>query len=184
MKRLARLPVWVVMALCLVTGCASQRESFLRDRAGEHVYKQPLSEIWPRVKAVLDDQGYYFEEAPEGFLLETDWKQTDRTNNLGSAYAKLLVQGTEVKEGGTNLRVLRKELSARQVVVDQMGRPVGPITSAQSAMVDSSHTGYSIQTEVWKHAERDLQMEWELLRAIEPETAASLQKDAEAKFPK
>ncbi|WP_224248061.1 hypothetical protein [Hyalangium gracile] len=187
MTRRARLPVWGVLVLCGLMGCAGrQRENYLRDRAAEHVYSKPLAEIWPRVKAVLDDQGYYWDEdTSQGYLLETDWKAMDGgASQLGRSYRRFLIQGTEEKGGGARLRVLHHELSARQVVVDSEGRRVGPITSPQGAMVDSSHRGYRIQTEVWRHADRDLQMEWELFRAIEPEAAAALEKEAAAKFPK
>ncbi len=184
MARLVRLPMWVAMVLCLVTGCAANhRENYLKDRAAEHVYRQPLAEIWPRVKAVLDDKGYYFEEAPEGFLLMTDWKQAEGSGSLGSSYTRFIVQGKELKEGGASLRVLRNDVSSRLVAVNAQGR-AGPITSSQSAMVDASHRGLSIQQELLKHADRDLGMEWELLQVIDPEAAAALAKDAQTKFPK
>jgi hypothetical protein len=186
MMRHVHLPVWVGLGLCLLAGCAgSQRERYLGEKATEHVYKQPLAEMWPRVKAVIDDQGYYFEEAPQGFLLQTDWKQTAGSGELGRTYVRLLVEGTEVKGEGSRVRVLRLQTSAREVLVNPEGRPVGPITSAQSSMVDSGHGNYyTIQTELWKRSERDPQLEWELLRALEPETAAAVEKDAATKFPK
>ena len=183
--RLVRLPVWVAVVLCVMTGCAGhQRENYLKSQAAEHVYKQPLSEIWPRVKAVIDDQGYYFEEAPspEGFVLQTDWKETDRGTGLAASYTRLLVEGKEEKGKGATLHVLRVDVSSRQTLVNPAAR-MGPITSASAAMVDATHQGLMIQNEVWKHADRDPGTEWELLKVIDPEAAAALEKDAAAKFP-
>ncbi|MFL5345973.1 MAG: hypothetical protein ACJ8AT_14375 [Hyalangium sp.] len=184
MMRWVRLPVWVAAVLCLMTGCAShQKENYLKDRAVEHVYKQPLSEIWPRVKAVIDDQGYYFEEekSPEGYVLQTDWKETDKGSGLASSYTRMLVEGKEEKGKGSTLQVLRVDVSSRQVLVNPAS---SSFTGAQSAMIDSAHRQLMIQNEVWKHADRDSGMEWELLKAIDPEAAAALEKDAAAKFPK
>lgn len=184
--RLVRLPVWVAAVLCLMTGCAShQRENFLKDRAAEHVYKQPVSEIWPRVKAVIDDQGYYFEEekSPDGMVLQTDWKETDKGTGLASSYTRLLVEGKEAKDKGTTLHVLRVDVSSRPTLVNPASR-MGPIMSPSSAMVDAAaHPGLLVQNEVWKHADRDPGTEWELLKVIDPEAAAALEKDAAAKFP-
>jgi hypothetical protein len=185
MARLARLPVWVAMVLCLMTGCAAHhRENYLKDRAAEHVYKQPLSEIWPRVKAVLDDKGYYFEEVPGGFALVTDWKQTEGSGSLGSVYTRYLIEGTEVKGGGVSLHVVRNDASSRYVAVSPGGRRTGPLTGSEAARVDASHRDVMIERELLKHSDRDLGMEWELLKAIEPEAAAALEKDAQAKFPR
>jgi hypothetical protein len=180
--RLVRLSVWVAVVLCVMTGCAPHlRENYLKDKAKEHVYKQPLSEIWPRVKAVIDDQGYYFEEAPEGFMLQTDWKETDKGSGMASSYSRVLVEGKEEKGKGTTVHVLRSDVSSRQVLVNPATRS---ITGASSAMIDASHRGgLMIQNEVWKHADRDLDLEWELLKVIDPEAAAALEKDAAAKFP-
>ncbi len=182
MTRLVNVPAWLAAVLCLMMGCASHlKENYLKDRAAEHVYKQPLSEIWPRVKAVIDDQGYYFEEAPEGFMLQTDWKETDQSSGLAASYTRLLVEGKEEKGKGSTVHVLRVDVSSRQALVNPATRP---ITGASSAMIDASHRGgLMIQNEVWKHADRDLDMEWELLKMIDPEAAAALEKDAQAKFP-
>jgi hypothetical protein len=135
------------------------------------------------VKAVIDSEGYYFEEAKDGYLLETDWKETDEGGGLGHSYTRLLVEGKETKDGGATIHVLRSDVSARPVVV-QGGSGLGPITSSGSAMVDATHRNVSIGTEMYKHADRDLAMEWELLRAIEPEAAAALEKDAQGKYPR
>jgi hypothetical protein len=185
MTRLARLPVWVAMVLCLVTGCAAHhRENYLKDRAAEHVYRQPLSEIWPRVKAVLDDKGYYYEELPGSFFLQTDWKQAEGSGSLGDSYTRYLIEGTELKGGGVSLHVVRNDASSRYVAVSPSGRRSGPLTGTEAAMVDASHRDVTIQRELMRHSDRDLQMEWELLQVIDPEAAAALEKDAQAKFPK
>jgi hypothetical protein len=179
-------PVWAVVVLSLLTGCAAQkRENYLRDRAAEHVYTQPLNAMWPSVEAVLEEKGYYWREVPDRFVLETEWKENGG-GTLGHSYTRFLIEGMRTKSGGSILRVLRNDASSQPAAVNYAGR-TGPITSARAAndaMIDASNSNTTGMTELQKRAYRDLGLELEVLQAIDPEAAAALEKDAQAKYPK
>ncbi len=183
-----REPVWVagILALLLV-GCsaAQRRENYLRDRAAEYVYPYPLYDIWPRVKGVLESRGYSWREAPGRFVLETEWKENGG-GALSYSYTKLLVEGLRLKRGGTLLRVMRSEASSQPAAVNYAG-PSGPITStkaANDAMVDALQTNTTGMTQTQRRAFRDLELEWELLQTIDPESAKALEAEAAARYPK
>ena len=64
----------LVAALALSTGCAaSRRETYLQEKAGTHVYRQPIAEVWPKAKEVLTEEGFSLMEAKGGFEMQTDW---------------------------------------------------------------------------------------------------------------
>lgn len=176
----------VVLAMALLTGCAAQqRENYVRDRAAEHVYAQPLEEMWPQVKAVLDDKGYSWREIPQRFILETEWKENGG-GTLGNSYTRFLIEGMRVRGGGAVLRVMRNDASSQPTAVHYAGT-VGPVNStraANEAMVNASNSNTTGMTPLQKRAFRDLELELELLQVIDPDAAASLEAQALAKYPK
>jgi hypothetical protein len=176
----------VVLAAVLWGGCAAQkRENFLRDRAAEHVYMMPLEEMWPRVKAVLEHQGYSWREMPNRFVLETEWKENGN-GTLGHSYSRFLIEGMRVRSGGAILRVMRNDASSQPTAVHYAGT-TGPINStraANDAMVNATNSNTTGMTPVQKRAYRDLELELEFLQVIDPEAAAALEAEAQAKYPK
>jgi hypothetical protein len=170
----------------LLAGCAAQqRENYLRDRAAEHVYEQPLEDMWLRVKAVLENQGYSWREIPNRFILETEWKENGG-GTLGHSYTRFLIEGMRVRSGGAILRVMRNDASSQPTAVNYAGT-TGPITStraANDAMVNASNSNTTGMTSVQKRAYRDLELELELLRVIDPDAAATLEAGAQTKYPK
>jgi hypothetical protein len=186
MMHLVRGSMWGGVVLLLLVGCTAQRRgNYLRDRAGEHVYKQPLSEIWPRVQAVLEERGYSWREKPRSFILETEWKENGG-GTLGHSYTRFLVEGLRLKSGGSVLRVLRNDASSQPTAVHYAGR-TGPITSAKAAnnaLIDAANSNTTGMTAPQRAAYRDLELEWDLLQAIDPEAAAALEADAQARYPK
>lgn len=175
-----------VLAAVLLVGCAAQKqENYLRDRAAEHVYSQPLEEMWPRVKAVLQRQGYSWREMPNRFVLETEWKENGG-GTLGHSYSRFLIEGMRLKNGGAVLRVMRNDASSQPTAVSYAGT-TGPINSARAAndaMVNASNSNTSGMTPVQKRAYRDLELELAFLRMIDPDAAAALETEAQTKYPK
>jgi hypothetical protein len=187
MSRLTRGSVWVFVALALVAGCTAQRrETWLRDRAAEYVYPQPLEEIWPRVQAVMEAKGYYWRQMPGSFILETEWKEAGEGGALGRSSSKFLIEGLRVKSGGAVIRVLRSDVTSQAAAVHYAGRTGNPNTvrGMNDAMVDASNSNTTGTTNVQRRAYRDLELEWEFLKTIDPGAAAALEADSLAKYPR
>ncbi len=175
-----------VLAAVLWAGCAAQkRENYLRDRAAEHVYAQPLEEMWPRVKAVLEHQGYSWREMPNRFVLETEWKENGN-GTLGHSYSRFLIEGMRLRSGGAILRVMRNDASSQPTAVHYAGTmgPTNSTRAANNAMVNAANSNTTGMTPVQKRAYRDLELELEFLRVIDPEAASALEAEAQAKYPK
>jgi hypothetical protein len=175
-----------VLAAVLLVGCAAQkRENYLRDRAAEHVYSQPLEEMWLRVKGVLQSQGYSWREMPNRFVLETEWKENGG-GTLGHSYSRFLIEGMRLRNGGAILRVMRNDASSQPTAVSYAGT-TGPINSARAAnnaMVNAANSNTSGMTQMQKRAYRDLELELEFLRVIAPDAATALETEAQTKYPK
>ena len=56
--------------------------------------------------------------------------------------------------------------------------------AANEAMVNASNSNTTGMTSLQKQAFRDLELELELLQVIDPDAAAALEAQAQAKFPK
>ncbi|WP_224248060.1 hypothetical protein [Hyalangium gracile] len=186
MMRLARGMWWVAALVSWLTGCAAtQRDNYVRDRAAEHVYTQSLGQMWPRVEAILESKGYFWREVPNRFILETEWKENGG-GTLGNSYTRFLIQGMRTRNGGSLLRVMRNDASSQATAVNYAGR-TGPVSSARaaaSALNDVANSNTTGMTPVQKRAFRDLELEWEFLQAIDPEAAAALEREAQARYPK
>jgi hypothetical protein len=146
---------------------------------------QPLEEMWPRVKAVLEDKGYSWREIPHRFILETEWKENGG-GTLGHSYTRFLIEGMRVRSGGAILRVMRNDASSQPTAVSYAGT-MGPTNSTKAindAMVNASNSNTTGMTSVQKRAFRDLELELELLQVIDPEAAATLETAAQEKYPK
>jgi hypothetical protein len=175
-----------VLAAVLLAGCAAQkRENFLRDRAAEHVYWLTLEEMWPRVKAVLRSEGYSWREMPNRFVLETEWKENGG-GTLGHSYSRFLIEAVRLRSGGAILRVMRNDASSQPTAVHYAGTtgPVNGPRAANNAMINAANSNTTGMTAMQKQAYRDLELELELLRVIDPAAAAALEAEAQEKYPK
>ena len=91
-----------------------------------------------------------------------------------------------LKNGGAILRVMRNDASSQPTAVSYAGT-TGPITSARAAnnaMVNAANSNTTGMTAVQKRAYRDLELELEFLRVIDPDAAAALETEAQTKYPK
>lgn len=168
-------------SLLALSGCAgSLRENYQRDKAAGHVYRKPLAELWPGVKAVLKEKGYSWRENPGRFVLETEWRDVGG-GTLGPATAyRFLVEGVTLTTGGTVLRVTRAERTSRDIGVGYVDGVVKTRRDLASA-IESSDASGKLPTE--RSTARDLELELELLRRIDPEGAAKLEADAKSAHP-
>jgi hypothetical protein len=91
-----------------------------------------------------------------------------------------------LRRGGAILRVMRNDASSQPTAVNY-ANTIGPINStraANDAMVNASNSNTTGMTPVQKRAYRDLELELEFLQVIDPEAAAALEAEAQAKYPR
>jgi hypothetical protein len=170
-----------VATLLALSGCAgTRRENFQRDQAAAHVYRKPLVELWPQVKAVLQEKGYSWRESSGRFVLETEWRDAgDGTLGTATSY-RYLVEGYTRPSGGTILRVMRAERTSQDIGSNYRSGVVRT-RSDMAGAVASSNTSGKLPAE--RRSARDLQLELELLQRLDPEAAAKLEADAKSAHP-
>ncbi|HYH94780.1 hypothetical protein [Hyalangium sp.] len=159
----------VVAALALTTGCAAnRRETYLQEKAGTHVYRLPIAEVWPKAKEVLTEEGYSVMEAKGGFEMQTDWMMQGAPSSLGTSYARYLIRGIEKGPGQCSVEFLKQNRVEAQGAHDpnnnnqSVGGEPPPATNA---------TGLT----------RDYALEWKLLQKVDPETAKAWEAEAAQK---
>jgi uncharacterized lipoprotein len=92
-----------LLSAWLGTACVSSPQ-VLREAAAQHVYSQPLPQLWPQVEAFMTEQGYTWRKAPDQYALRTEWRENG-TSGATRTLVSYLVQGEPTPSGGFILRV-------------------------------------------------------------------------------
>jgi uncharacterized lipoprotein len=151
----------LVAAVTLTTGCASsRRETYLRDKASTHVYRQPLAEVWPKAQELLTEEGYSLMQTKTGFEMTTDFMMQGAPSSLGTSYARYLVRGIEKGPGQCTVEFLK------QARLESRAAPGNPGAATEPPTSDSTSTA------------RDSEMEWKLIQKADPEAAKALEAEA------
>jgi hypothetical protein len=183
------------IALLGASGCAaSNRESFMRERAGEHVYQRPLPEVWEAAKQLLAEDGFSGREVQGGWVFVTEWKEASGESSLGSRFTRYLVEGRALGQARSIIRftkVLRATGSTGAGIGDTEGS-----THAGMAPLSGGGAGSDAPMGVPKPeqegrgpksalatGQRDLEMEWRLLQKIEPAKARAIEGEALLEYP-
>jgi hypothetical protein len=165
-SQLGSTTLLLVAALALTTGCASnRREAYLHDKAGTHVYRKPVAEVWPKARELLAEEGYSVMEAKGGFEMQTDWLMQGAPSSLGTSYARYLVRGIEKGPGQCVVEFHRQNRVQSQAAHDTSTGE----TAKEGIGTDSNSLA------------RDYAMEWKLLQRVDPEAAKSLEAEAATK---
>jgi uncharacterized lipoprotein len=150
----------LVAALVLSSGCAAnRRETYLHDKAGTHVYRMPIAEVWPKVKELMAEEEYSVMEAKGGYELTTDWVMEGAPSSLGTSYARYLVRGVEKGPGQCAVEFHKQ-------------------SRVQSQGAHDTNQGYTPEAASSNALNRDYAMEWKLLQRVDPEAAKALETDA------
>lgn len=157
----------VVSALALVTtGCAARRQqAYLEDKAGAHVYRKPIAEVWPQALALLKEKGFSVQTGAKGFEAVTHDLQVSAPSSLGTTFARYLVRGVERGPGQCTVEFHKYERSETRGATDTQGR--GRDLGENPAMGAST-----------AQFKRDHDLEWQLLQRVDPDAATALQAEA------
>jgi hypothetical protein len=185
-----------ILGLLAASGCAaSNRETFMRERAGEHVYERPMPEVWAAAKQLLTEDGYTGREVQGGWVYVTEWKDASGESSVGSRFTRYLVEG---KELGPTRSIVRFTVVMR--ATGSTGAGAGntePSTHAGMAQLGGSGEAGSDPASAVPQpgsegrgpksalatGKRDLEMEWRLLKKLDPGKARNIEGEALLKHP-
>jgi hypothetical protein len=153
----------VAGALVIASGCASnKRDTYVRERAGEHVYSLPAPQLYRQATDLLKSKGYSLREDAPHFVAVTEWKQDGGGSNIATAYSAYQVQVLPVSPTSSTV-VFEKQ--------NRVSKAAGQNETATGG--DRNEAGLMSAT-----TSRDLEMEWLLLQRADPQTAEQLQAQA------
>lgn len=191
----------------LVTACATaNRDSFLRQKTGEHVYEAKIEDVWPHVREMFEEQGFAVMNTQGEYLLETSWKEEMAGSKVAGYWHKYMAVGVPLKGGRCQVQIVRLSKTAadynqysessRGPSGQRMSKPIASDTtvpvatpgeieneegsSAQSLQFSASDQSQS-QLMKWtgtRDGERDFGYEFLLMQRIDPDSAAELQQAA------
>jgi uncharacterized lipoprotein len=157
------LSLLLLAVASLATGCAAaRREAYLQEKATQHVYRQPIAEVWPQVRSFLKEKDLPLREAPGSYEISTDWHMVGAPSSLGTNYVRYLVRGKQPTPAQCTVEIFKQNRT-------ESGQgPVDPNTGErQSLGTDTTNLV------------RDRELEWELLQRLAPEDAKALREGAE-----
>jgi hypothetical protein len=178
-RALCRTAVLFVAVLGL-SACVGASQT-LRDGAAEHVYSQPLAELWPQVEAYMTEQGYSFQRSPGKHVLRTEWRETG-TSGATRTLVAYLVEGVPHASGGSILRVSR---GIKPDPNNVQGNPQAMYVPGSSpgdtrAILAENEMTKQVQRPLYAPA-RDVDMELALMRRLDPAAVTKLEgKEASA----
>jgi hypothetical protein len=89
------LALAVASAGCAAMRAGAARQKYINDQTEQHVYKMPITQVWPNVRTMLFGEGYQTKSSDTGgsYSLETEPKKD------GDKTITYLVQGTKLDDG-------------------------------------------------------------------------------------
>jgi hypothetical protein len=164
MNRFVRL-VCIASALSLAAGCASGRkDNIMRERAGQHVYSQPASQVYAGAVQLLKEKKYGLREDPRNFTAVSEWKQESGGSSLGTVWTAFQVMVKPLSPSSCTVMFIRKDRVEGGSTPDETRYGGG---RSEASPVNNSTGG------------RDLQMELELLKRLDPAVAEAIRASAE-----
>jgi hypothetical protein len=152
----------VLLAVASLAGCAAaRREAYIQEKAMQHVYRQPIAEVWPQVRSMLQAKELPLREAPGAYEISTDWHMVGAPSSLGTTYVRYLVRGKQPSPTMCSVEIFKQ---------NRVESGPGPVNSQTGAREN-------LGTDTTQMS-RDVEMEWELLQRVDPEGAKALREDA------
>ena len=176
----------LVLAVLFTQACATAsaplkqplRDEMLRSLAGNYVYDVPLEQVWPQVKELLRDDGYFPREAGDDFIIVTDWREKMGGSATAGIFTRVMVQGERIEADRCIIRAMRHEALADSDDIIEGGYQA--MTARQARGI--GNLKQQIKTEQ-QHAARDLSLEWNLLQRVRPEIARQIEIEAARRVP-
>ena len=182
-----------LMAPLASTGCAAQnRETFMRESAGDYVYRRPLPEVFTAAKALLAEDGFTGREEQGGANFVTEWKGDGGDSSVSARFTRYLVRGQALGPSKSIIRffiVQRSRSSAAGGINDPQASThtgmsgLGTGEAEGGPAPQSSQEGIGQKASISSNGQRDPSMEWRLLQKVEPAHANKIEADAFRQYP-
>jgi hypothetical protein len=98
----------LVALIVASSGCAAMRagaarQKYINDQTQQHVYKMPITQVWPNVRTLLFEQGYQSKTSDTGgsYSLETEPKMDEKVA------VRYLVQGVKIDDSSCRIEFMR-----------------------------------------------------------------------------
>jgi hypothetical protein len=183
------------MAPLASTGCAAQnRETFMRESAGDYVYRRPLPEVFAAAKALLAEDGFTGREEQGSANFITEWKGDGGESSVSARFTRYLVRGQALGPSKSIVRffiIQRSRSSSAGGISDPQGSTHTGMSSLGGGAAEgeggpapqSSQEGIGQKAAISSNGQRDLTMEWRLLQKVEPAHAKKIEADAYRQYP-
>jgi hypothetical protein len=177
-----------VPGLCLlIAGCAvtqpARRDQRIHELAGRYVYDRPIENVWPKARQLLVDAGYALQESPDDYQLVTDWHDV-LSGSLAKVWVRYLVWGERLDGERCIVRFARSEINYLPNELRDTISTSGDSIYQRNPLKDSTPLGLKLrfkknegraESGTTQIGGRDLIMEWELLKRLEPEIARRIE---------
>lgn len=180
--------------LLALTGCASLRhQDALYRAAQQHVYAQPIEEVWPHVVHLISSEGYPARKGNQEFILVSEWRNDTQESRVVSSVSRIYAEGYRMDERSSMVRIFRQTvftgnkgaMSARDnqfpggLTVGAAGdlSPFAddPIKHSQFLNSSADHTPLTRSpAQMNRSFGRDGELEWKLLQRVEAPAAEAI----------
>lgn len=160
----------------LASGClVSERANALHSVTSSYTYDLPLEEVWPVVRTLLLQNGYVIRAGSNDFAMMTEWQQHTRSTVAG-AYSRYYVEGFRLAGDRCQVRAFKQQSTIQSELQEgPVDLPVPVLGAHQSSLNSHTLPGVLAPGASDRLAIRDLEFEWEVLRATEPDMAQRIE---------
>lgn len=175
----------------VLTGCATARhQDALYKEAHQHVYTQPIEQVWPQLVQLVSAEGYPHRKGDEEFILVTDWRDDMQQSRVVSSASRLYAEGYRLSENTSAVRIFRQTVfTGNKGAMDPHENSftgslsVGaagdispfaddPVKNNQFLNTSADHTPLTRgPAELNRSFSRDGELEWKLIQFVDADAA-------------
>jgi hypothetical protein len=181
--------------LVALTGCASaHHRDALYEEAHQHVYTQPIEQVWPQVVKLVAAEGYGHRKGNEEFILVTEWRSDMQESRVVSSASRVYAEGYRLSDTASAVRIFRQtvftgnkgEMNPHEnafngsLTVGGAGdlSPFAddPVKLNQFLGTSADHTPLTrAPAQLTRSFSRDGELEWKLIQLVDDESAKTIE---------
>jgi hypothetical protein len=172
--------------LALSSGCATVQRQPAFDQMYEYTYPRPMDEVWPEVRKFVSEEGFPPLESQGQYVLISDWVTSFNESRVASGAERIYVRGVPLNRVNSEVRIYRqtrmmglkgqpsfKERNNASALMVLTPDAVNPLDGSVGAGYDMAAP--RSRNNVFTRA---VDLEWKLLRRLDPQEAERLEAQA------